>query len=489
MAAAGAGGNSGAIRAGRAFVEIFADDKALMAGLNGAKRKLMSWGAGLSKIGAGATLFGGGILGALGLAGKNALDTGSKFQDLADSTGATVEELQALALAAELSGEGLESIEGAIARLQKNIGEGGIVGGLDLGSLANLSLGGQLDAVAKMLNGIENKTLRNHAAMQIFGKSGSKIAKVLANGLSEAGREMEKLSGLTADEVQNLDDIGDDVSRIGIALSSFVRTIGGGLFGGPEGIRGITETLKEIAPGIRDIISANSGLVQGLAIGAAAITAFGAALAGLGMAAMGVSAIAGFFSLVIANPITAAIIFAVAGAVVALTAAVALAVKLLRDFTDVGSSFGTVWQGILNSIKGGSLAGAFRIAFIGAKLEFLKFMDEVGSHWAFQLLAPAVAGVIGLNRAALQQEIAAIKTELDKAAAQAAAKAKAVGGTSFAAAFGLGGPTKGGFGTASQLGQQFGVGDSAKMLTAMQNTDKNTAGILKNTKGGGLAFT
>lgn len=485
MAAAGAGGgSSGAIRAGRAFVELFVNDKALTAELAGAKAKLMKWGAGLTKLGAGAGVLGGGILGALGLAGKNALDTGSKFQDLADSTGATVEELQALALAAELSGEGLESIEGAIARLQKNIGEGGIVGGLNLGALAGLPLGGQLDAVAKMLNGIENKTLRNHAAMQIFGKSGSKIAKVLANGLGEAGKEMEKLSGLTAEEVQRLDDVGDDVSRIGIALSSFVRTIGGGLFGGPEGIRGITETLKEIAPGIRDIISANSGLIQGLAIGAAVITAAGAALTAFGFAAMGVSAGIGAISAVLAfaNPITIAIGVALAGAAVAL----GTFVYWLHEFTDVGSSFGTVWQGILNAIKGGSLADAFRIAFIGAKLEFLKFIDETTNHWAFRILAPLISGLVDGQRAILQGEIDAIKAELASAAAQAKEKAKkAVGGASFAAQI-LGGPTKGGFGTASQLGQQFGVGDQVKQ--SLTNIDKNTKDTVAAVKNAGLVF-
>ena len=43
--------NSGAIRAGRAFVELFADDSRLVRGLRSAERKLKGWGAGVKDIG------------------------------------------------------------------------------------------------------------------------------------------------------------------------------------------------------------------------------------------------------------------------------------------------------------------------------------------------------------------------------------------------------------------------------------------------------
>ena len=44
-------GNAGSIRAGRAFVELFADDRKLVRGLRRASAKLKAFGAGVSNLG------------------------------------------------------------------------------------------------------------------------------------------------------------------------------------------------------------------------------------------------------------------------------------------------------------------------------------------------------------------------------------------------------------------------------------------------------
>lgn len=508
MAAAGAGGgNAGAIRAGRAFVELFVNDKALTAGLAGIRTKLMKFGASLGKMGFGGGIGGGGVLGALGLAGKNALDVGGHMQDLSDRLGASVEELGALGLAAELAGEGLEGVEVAVGKMQNAIADGKIVGGLNMGNLLGLPLPDQIDAVAKSLAGVEDASLRGKMATEIFGKSGRKFAAILVGGMAGAREEMEKLSGLTTEEAKRLDDVGDEITKIKIGIMSFVRAAGGAIFGEPEQIKAVTAALKELAPGIRTIIQANGPLVQGFAIGAAVITGVGAALGGLGIAAMAVSA-----GLSAIGGIVAAVFSPMGAIFIGIGVALAGVIYYLHQFTDSGKAFTQAWGGMVNAIKGGDLGLALKIAFAGAKVEFLKFVKAMtGPEMGAILIALAelkglvtgglaggvAAGAMAMAslavaRAAAAGEMASAEADLNKLTAAAKAKAddvkKRVGASVFGA-FGLGGPTKGGFGTASQLGQQFGVGDSAKMLTAMQNTDKNTAGILKNTKGGGLAFT
>ncbi len=503
-AAGGGGGSSGAIRAGRAFVELFVNDKALTAGLAGAKAKLMKWGAGLSKIGAGMGVFGGGILGALGLAGKNALDEGGKLQDLSERLGATVEELSALGLAAELAGEGLEGVEIAVGKMQNAIAEGKTAGGLNMGSLLGLPLPDQIDAVAKALGGIADESIRGKVATEIFGKSGRKFAAIIAGGMGEAREEMEKLSGLTTEEAKQLDKVGDEITKIKIGLASFVRAVGGEIFGDPKQIEAVKNALKELAPGIRTIIKENGALIQGLAIGAAVIAGVGAVLGGLGVASMAVGA--GISAL---GSIFAAVFSPMGAIIIGIGVALAGVIYYLHQFTDSGKAFTQAWGGMVNAIKGGDLGLALKVAFAGAKVEFLKFVKAMtGPEMGAILIALAelkglvtggIAGGVAASamaitalataRAAANGEMTAAQLELDalvnKAKTAAADAKKKVGGASFAAQL-LGGPTKGGFGTASQLGQQFGVGDQVKQ--SLTNIDKNTKDTVAAVKNAGLVF-
>lgn len=488
------------------FVELFVNDKALTAGLAGAKAKLMKFGASLGKLGFGGGIGGGGALGALGLAGKNALDVGGHMQDLSERLGATVEELSALGLAAELAGEGLEGVETAVGKMQNAIADGKTVGGLNMSSLLGLPLPDQIDAVAKALGGITDESLRGRAATEIFGKSGRKFAAVIAGGMAEARDEAEKLVGMTGEEARRLDAVGDEITKIKLGLMSFVRTAGGAIFGEPGQIKAVTQALKELAPGIRAIIKENAPLIQGFAIASAVITGVGAALGGLGIAAMaisaGISAIGGIF---------AAVFTPMGAIIIGVGIALAGAIYYLRQFTDSGKAFTQAWGGMVNAIKGGDLGLALKIAFAGAKVEFLKFAQIMtGPEMGAILIALAelkglaqggLAGGIAAGLAATaalaiirtksSAELGIAQSELNRLTAEAANSAKDMAKKVRSAGFtsgGIGGPTKGGFGTAGQLGQQFGVGDSAKMLSAMQNTDKNTKETAEAVKRTGLVF-
>lgn len=62
--------NTNAIRAGRAFVELFADDTKLVRGLRSAERKLRAFGASISRLGRQMVGLGAALLTPLVAAGK-----------------------------------------------------------------------------------------------------------------------------------------------------------------------------------------------------------------------------------------------------------------------------------------------------------------------------------------------------------------------------------------------------------------------------------
>src|SRR3990172_2143715 len=109
------------IRAGRAFVELFADDTKLVRGLKAAERKLKAFGAGVRSIGTKLFALGAGIIAPLVSASKVFADMGSDLVDMSQRTGTSVEALSELGYAAEQSGSDLATLEGGLRKMQKAI--------------------------------------------------------------------------------------------------------------------------------------------------------------------------------------------------------------------------------------------------------------------------------------------------------------------------------------------------------------------------------
>ncbi len=111
--------SSQSIRAGRAFVELFADDTKLVRGLRAAEKRLKAFGASVQSIGT--KIFG---LGAAAIAPL--LATTNVFSEMGDQlakmsarTGISVESLSELGYAAQQSGTDMETLEGGVRKLQK----------------------------------------------------------------------------------------------------------------------------------------------------------------------------------------------------------------------------------------------------------------------------------------------------------------------------------------------------------------------------------
>lgn len=500
MAALG-GGNvaAGAVRAGRAFVEIFAKDEEFSKGLVGIRAKFRSFGASMAKIGFGSALGGGSVLGTLVLAMRSAINTSAELKDVADRLGAPIEEINALGYAAEMSGASLADMESAVAKLQQAIASGKQIGGLDTGTLFGLPLPEQMDAIAEAFAGITDQAYKMELAVGLFGKTGRTLLPVFAGGaagMAAFRKEAARVTGMTEEEAKRLDTIGKEIQRVWMTFTSVFRTVGAAALGTVDAVKRYAAAIEYTAIATRNFINENQTLVQVLTLATAGVTLAGLALGGLGVASMAASA-----GIAVLAKVWAALTLAMLGKaaiIVGVGAGLAGLVAIVYNFTDAGKGFTQAWQGMVDAVKGGDLTLAGKIAFTGLKVEFFAALQEMGRGWG--LFASGVMGamigsragpwgaligagvgaggagiagqVAGNQRAAAQLELEALLRQA-RQSSSAAAKAR----TALQNAIPIGGfsgASKGGFGTSSILGRQLGIADGAKMLEAMRGTERNT---------------
>ena len=124
-----AAGNASGIRAGRAYVELGADDK-LSAALDNAKKKVKEFGDAASAVGAGVQTAGlaimaagTAIVGSLAAAGLAFAKIGSDLNDLSARTGMSVEALSELQFVFAQTGVEAADLESGIKKMQKAVVE------------------------------------------------------------------------------------------------------------------------------------------------------------------------------------------------------------------------------------------------------------------------------------------------------------------------------------------------------------------------------
>ena len=110
-------GTAKGIRAGKAFVEIFADDSRLMRGLKAARQKLSAFGAGVRAAGLKMMGAGAAIAAPMMAAAKSAADSGAASYEMSKRTGMSVPNLSALAYASEMTGASMENVEVAVKKI------------------------------------------------------------------------------------------------------------------------------------------------------------------------------------------------------------------------------------------------------------------------------------------------------------------------------------------------------------------------------------
>jgi len=226
-----------AIRAGKAFVELLIDNKPLVRGLRAAQRRLKAFGAGVQSFGR--TLLAGGaaIAGPIIASVKQFISAGDQLDKMAKRTGVSVEALSELGFAAEQSGAGLEPLEKGVRTMQRTVNdaERGLSTakdafddlGLSIEDLEGLSPEAQFKLIADRLSKIEDPTKRAALAMMIFGRAGTQLLPMLADGAAgiEALQQQARDLGLTIST-----EAAADAAKLGDTLNELWRIVKVGAF-------------------------------------------------------------------------------------------------------------------------------------------------------------------------------------------------------------------------------------------------------------------
>lgn len=402
----------GAIRAGRAFVELFADDSKLVRGLKRAQAKLRAFGNSVRNIGLQLAGIGTAVAAPFVAASQVFAKIGDSVAKMARRTGFAVESLSELSLAAELSGSGIEALENGVRRMQRTIYDAGrglstatdALGdlGLTLADVAGLNPEQQFKLLADRLSGIDDPTRMAAIAMTIFGRSGTALLPMLENGaagIEEMQRQARAL-GLTisSEDAKAAEDFTDVLSIMWRVLKQNVFVIGSALAPVLTDVaKWVTKASVQVAAWIKQ----NKGLVVTIFKVAVGVAGLGVALVVVGTAITGLAALFGALA-----SIAGAVSAAMAGVLAALgallspigllsMAIVGLGAVVIRE-TGLGARavdwlaerFGSLkddavasYRAIADALAAGDIVGAARILWLSLKLEFTRGINYLKKAW------------------------------------------------------------------------------------------------------------
>lgn len=388
------------IRAGKAFVELFADDSKLVRGLRSAQQKLSAFGSSVQGLGAKVFATGAAIATPLVATTKAFTDYGAAANKLSVQTGNSVESITRLHHAANQVGVDTDDLSGSIEELQIRLGEAiqdgtGPLGesfkklGLDAEAVASMPLEKRFGVIADALSNLANESDRQFLADEIFGGDAFKILPLLAQG-SEGIRNLAKESdrlGLTLDKGQ-----AEAAAKAAKEWRTLTATFRGAVMQiGSALLPVLTSVIQSITSGaevVRQFVSENRNLVLIIAGVAAGLVAGGAALSVFGVlissVASGIGIIAGIITTVM-SPVGLLV-----GAIVG------LGLKFL-DLGEIGGAvfdwlkgkFGTLkddaiasFGAIGNALASGDIASAMRVLWALLKMEWQRGVAFLSDKWA-----------------------------------------------------------------------------------------------------------
>jgi hypothetical protein len=404
--------SSTAIRASRAFVELLVDDSQLVRGLRAAQKKLQAFGAAVQSLGKGLFGIGAGLAAPLATASKLFADAGSDLVDMSQRTGASVDALSELGYAAEQSGSDLTTLEGGLRKMQKAVvaaAEGSDSAqqtfrqlGLSASDLAHLSPDQQFELIADRLAKIPNPAHKAALAMEVFGKTGTSLLPLMANGAAgifELRQEAQALGlVMSTEDAQAAEAFGDTLDTVWKVLRMGVIQIGTAV---EPILSDLAQTIIRVSVTAANWIKENRQLIATVFKIALGVAAAGAALFVLGTLISGIgSAIGLLASLAVGFGTALGVIGTILGALLspvgAVTAGiVALGAYLLyvsgagsaaldwlgRQFAALQAEALGAFQGISDALAAGDLALAARILWLTLKLQWQKGINALNTLW------------------------------------------------------------------------------------------------------------
>jgi len=250
--------------------------------LAGSASRISSKFAGVGKA---MTIAGGAIVGTLGMMVKSYVKAGDEVHKMALRTGFATETLSELRYAAQISGADLTSLEKAVKKMQKTIvdaSEGMTTYqraferiGVNYQELQGLHPEQQFEILAKAIAAVEDPTIRAATAQDIFGRAGTKLLPLFAQGVDgmEALREKARELGMVYDQ-----EAADKAARLADAQATLKGAMQGLTIAIAENI---VPVLSKFVEGLSGVISKISDWMKANPFLASTITKVVAVLGGL----------------------------------------------------------------------------------------------------------------------------------------------------------------------------------------------------------------
>jgi hypothetical protein len=393
------------VSAGRAFVSLFMKDE-LTKPLRNAQKQLTEFGSSLLGIGTKVAAAGAAIVGGLTAAVVHFANIGSELNDLSARTGISTTALVELGYAAEQTGTDMETLEGGIGKMQKNLGgigpeskkakEALAAMGIAIDNLMGLAPEDQFQAIAERIGSIPDPSRKAAAAMAVFGKSGTALIPMMED-IQALRKEARELGIAPSPEsIKAADMLGDTIDKVRKVAGAAFFEIGAAV--APMAQR-ILEGFLRIAKAVKKFVVENSALIVTIAKVGIAAMAIGSAIAAIGAAFIGAGMAIGSF-LVVSHAVSV-VIGVVAAAIGAILSPIGLLISALvagvyawMRFTESGkafagfvtSTFGGIlttvtdtFGGIVDAIMGGDLMLAGQIAMTGLRLVFAQGLEAIHS--------------------------------------------------------------------------------------------------------------
>ncbi|NLY01518.1 MAG: phage tail tape measure protein [Rhodopirellula sp.] len=415
----------GAIRAGRAFVELFADDSRLVRGLKRAERKLRAFGDSIRNFGlklAGAVSAITAPLGAFTIkAAADAQESLSRFEqvfkDQADAAGEFADAL------AKSVGRSRFAIRDALATFQSFfVGLGFDAGmsrelsqtlqklALDFASFNNISddeaiqrfisaLSGSSEVLDRFGINIKQAALEQELLRLGIRKSWSDVTeqeKALAR-LNIITRAMGD-QGAVGDAVRTAGSFTNQMKRLRGQVRDAAVEIGQALL---PAVTPLVKKAAEAAKWFGQWIKQNQQLVATIFKVAAGIIGAGVAIAALGIGISGLGSVLGAFATVVAGVaaafklLGAVLVFLVSPIGLVITAVVGLGVTILhvtgagaKALGWLGEKFSVLkddaissYQGIADALAAGDIALAANILWLTLKMEWTRGINFLEKAW------------------------------------------------------------------------------------------------------------
>lgn len=184
---------------------------------------------------------------------KEIIAFASEISDLSVRTGIGVERLQALNYVGATVGVTVDQMADAVAQLSKRLvsGEAGAVDavdrlGLNMKSLLAMSPDEALFNIASAASRIHDPMEKNAVAMELFGKSGSKLLPLLTEELRELVIAAEKTNAVMSKETIAAADAFDDaLAKLWIGSKALAGTLAGSVVMGFQNANQSTSVYSE----------------------------------------------------------------------------------------------------------------------------------------------------------------------------------------------------------------------------------------------------